>query len=32
VQLGALRAEDLARLEARAAALGLPRVILPDRG
>ena len=30
-QLGSLRREDLARLEAQAKALGLPRVILPQR-
>jgi photosystem II stability/assembly factor-like uncharacterized protein len=31
-QLSSLRTEDLARLEAQAKALGLPRVILPQRG
>ena len=30
-QLNTLRSEDLARLEAQALALGLPRVILPER-
>ena len=30
-QLAALRSEDLARLEAQAKALGLPRVIVPNR-
>jgi len=30
-QLGALRSEDLARLEAQAKALGLARVILPEK-
>ena len=31
VQLQAMRGQDLAQLEARATALGLPRVILPER-
>ena len=30
-QLGALRTEDLAQLETQAGALGLPRIILPNR-
>ena len=30
-QLGALRGEDLARLEAQAKALSLPQVIVPER-